>query len=63
MFGLGAPELIIILVIVIIVFGVGRLPEVGSALGKAIRGFRESASGEDEAEKPEAPKAEKSGKA
>ncbi len=45
MFGLGVPELIIILVIILIIFGVGRLPEVGRALGKGIREFRE-ASGE-----------------
>ena len=38
---LGVPELLIILVIVILVFGVGKLPEVGASLGKAIRGFRE----------------------
>ncbi len=40
--GIGAPELIIILVIVMIIFGVGRLPEVGGAMGKAIREFRKS---------------------
>jgi sec-independent protein translocase protein TatA len=44
---LGVPELIIILVIVVIIFGVGRLPEIGSALGKAIHGFRESSTGQD----------------
>ena len=38
--GIGIPELLIILVLVMIVFGVGRLPEVGGALGKAIREFR-----------------------
>lgn len=38
---LGVPELLIILVIVVLVFGVGKLPEVGTSLGKAIRGFRE----------------------
>jgi sec-independent protein translocase protein TatA len=43
---LGPMELIIILVIVVIVFGVGRLPEVGSAVGRAIREFREASSGE-----------------
>lgn len=43
---LGVPELILILVIVVIIFGVGRLPEIGSALGKAIRGFRDASSGE-----------------
>ena len=39
---LGAPELIIILVIIILIFGVGKLPEVGSALGKGIKEFRKS---------------------
>ncbi len=42
--GIGAPELVIILVIVMIIFGVGRLPEIGGALGKAIREFRSSQS-------------------
>lgn len=41
-FGLGAPELIILLVIFLIIFGVGRLPQVGSALGRSIREFREN---------------------
>ena len=45
---LGAPELIIILVVVVIIFGVGRLPEVGGALGKGIKEFRKTAKGEDE---------------
>ena len=40
--GIGAPELIIILVIVMIIFGVGRLPEIGGAMGRAIREFRKS---------------------
>jgi sec-independent protein translocase protein TatA len=48
-------ELVLILLIVIIIFGVGRLPEVGSAVGKAFHGFREAVQGEDE----EPPKAEK----
>lgn len=43
---IGVPELILILVIVVIIFGVGRLPEIGAAMGKAIRGFREASSGE-----------------
>ncbi len=40
---LGPFELIIILVIIIIIFGVGRLPEVGGAIGKGIREFRKAA--------------------
>ncbi len=41
---LGFPELIILLVIVVLIFGVGRLPEVGGAIGKSIREFRKSTS-------------------
>jgi sec-independent protein translocase protein TatA len=42
MFGIGMPELIVILVIVILVFGAGRLPEIGAGVGKAIRNFKKS---------------------
>ncbi len=45
-FRLGPLELIIILVIVMVIFGVGRLPEIGGAIGKAIREFRTSQSSE-----------------
>jgi len=45
---IGPPELLLILVIVLIVFGVGRLGEVGGALGKGIREFRKASSGEEE---------------
>ncbi len=48
MFGFGMPELIVILVIVLVVFGAGRLPEIGGALGKSIRNFKRSADGKDE---------------
>ena len=44
-FRVGPTELIIVLVVVMIIFGVGRLPEVGGALGKAIREFRQTQSG------------------
>src|SRR3954467_15305693 len=47
---LGAPELIIILVIIVLIFGVGKLPEVGQALGKGIREFRGAADGVEEEE-------------
>jgi len=40
MFGLGAPELLLIMGIVIIIFGAGKLPEVGAAMGKSILDFR-----------------------
>lgn len=42
MFGLGAPELLLILVIALIVFGPGKLPTIGRALGKSLREFKEA---------------------
>ena len=48
MFGLGATELMIILVIVIVLFGARRLPEIGSGIGKAIKNFKAGVSGKDE---------------
>ncbi|MBM2826299.1 MAG: twin-arginine translocation pathway protein, TatA/TatE family [Dehalococcoidia bacterium] len=48
-FQLGGTELLILLVIVLFVFGVGKLPEVGAALGKGIRDFRKSLSEPNEA--------------
>ena len=47
-FRLGPLELIVILVIVMVIFGVGRLPEIGGAIGKAIREFRSSQSSSDD---------------
>ncbi|MCK4507916.1 MAG: twin-arginine translocase TatA/TatE family subunit [Desulfuromonadales bacterium] len=52
MFGLGTTELIIILVLVMIVFGAGKLPSVGGALGKGLRNFKDGVKeGNEEAEK------------
>jgi len=48
MFGIGMPEMLILLVIVLVVFGAGKLPEIGSGLGKAIRGFKKGVSEPDE---------------
>ena len=45
---IGLPEIILILVIIFIFFGVGKLPQVGEAMGKAIRAFKKSQSGDDE---------------
>ncbi|MCH7706829.1 MAG: twin-arginine translocase TatA/TatE family subunit [Chloroflexi bacterium] len=52
---IGPTELVIILVIILIIFGVGRLPEIGGAMGKGIRAFKRGQSGEasDEDEKDE----------
>ncbi len=48
MFGIGIPELIILLVIVLVIFGAGKLPEIGSGVGKAIRGFKKGIAEPDE---------------
>ena len=52
MFGLGTTELIIILVLVLIIFGAGKLPQVGGALGKGLRNFKDGVK-EGEEEKSE----------
>ena len=45
MFGLGMPELILILVISLVIFGPSKLPEMGASVGKAIREFRNATNG------------------
>jgi len=47
MFGLGHWELIIILVIILIIFGAGKLPEIGGGMGKAIRNFKKGVKDSD----------------
>jgi sec-independent protein translocase protein TatA len=48
MFGLGAPELVVILTIGVVLFGASKLPQLGSGLGKAIRDFRKGIAGIDD---------------
>lgn len=52
MFGIGVQELLIVLVIVLIIFGAGKLPEIGSALGKGIKNFKKSVSDQSDAPHP-----------
>ena len=46
--GLGMGELLIILVIVIVIFGAGKLPQIGDALGRSIKNFKRASVGKDE---------------
>ena len=52
----GVWEIALILVIILIIFGVGKLPQVGSALGKGLRSFKKGQAGEEEEETPAKPK-------
>jgi sec-independent protein translocase protein TatA len=54
MFGIGMPELIIILIIILIIFGAGKLPEIGSGIGKGIKNFKKAThESQDEISAPE----------
>jgi sec-independent protein translocase protein TatA len=50
MFGLGMPELLVIMVIAVLIFGAGKLPDVASSMGKAIRGFKKAMNEPEEKE-------------
>jgi sec-independent protein translocase protein TatA len=52
-FNMGAPELIIILIIVILVFGVGRIANIGGELGKGISAFRKGLKSDEDEKKPD----------
>lgn len=49
---IGPWEIGLVLVIILIIFGVGKLPQVGSAIGKGMRSFRKAQQGEEEEEEP-----------
>jgi len=62
MFGIGTSELVIILIIILIIFGVGKLPSIGTGIGQAIKNFKKASSESDtdatspkEESKPEEP--------
>jgi sec-independent protein translocase protein TatA len=59
---LGATELLLLLGIVILIFGVGKLPQIGAGLGKSIRGFRQAVR-ETDGEADEAPEKTETGAA
>ncbi len=61
MYSIGIPELVLILVIALVVFGPGKLPEIGKAVGKSLREFR-SATKDDEPKTIDAPAAKKDDK-
>jgi len=48
MFGIGIPELLIILVIILVIFGANKLPEIGAGMGKAIKNFKKATSEPEE---------------
>jgi sec-independent protein translocase protein TatA len=60
MFGIKTSELLVILVIVLLIFGANRLPQIGAGLGKSIRDIKKALEGRDERDGKEAPPASRS---
>jgi sec-independent protein translocase protein TatA len=56
MFGIGMPELLIILVIILVIFGAGKLPQIGEGLGRGIRNFKKATKDKDQDEIDATPK-------
>jgi sec-independent protein translocase protein TatA len=52
MFGLGFPELLLILFIVVVIFGTSRIPELGKGLGEGIRNFKKAVKDEEKPKQP-----------
>jgi sec-independent protein translocase protein TatA len=59
MFGLGVPELMVILVIALVIFGPSKLPQIGAGLGKAIRDFKKGVTEKDDEEEDKTKKSSK----
>jgi sec-independent protein translocase protein TatA len=53
---LGFPELLLILVIMVFVFGANRIGDIGKGMGEAVRGFKKALHGDDEDDRPPSPK-------
>lgn len=59
MLGIGMPELLVIMVIALLIFGPGKIPEMGSAVGKALKDFKRSMSADEEGREEKVPPASK----
>jgi sec-independent protein translocase protein TatA len=56
-FGIGPTELIILLIVVLLLFGAKRVPEIGRSVGKGMREFKDAVTGRDDEQPPRLPKA------